>query len=51
MVFRPDAGNQSFQFFLIVDANGIDGYQAAEDYVMEFAYGSHPNQIAVGFFI
>ena len=51
VVFKPNAGGLSGHFFLVVDANGVAGYQAGLDYVMEFAAGSNPNAIAVGFFI
>ena len=34
VLFTPDSGNQSGPTFLIVDANGVDGYQAGEDYVI-----------------
>ena len=51
VVYHPNAGDLSGGFFLVVDANGIAGYQAGLDYVMEFAAGSHPNNIAVGMFV
>ena len=51
VVFNPDAGDLVGRWFLIVDANAVAGYQAGLDYVMEFADGSHPNNIAVGMFI
>ena len=51
VVFKPNAGDLAGHFFLVVDANGVAGYQAGPDYVMEFAAGSNPNAIAVGFFI
>jgi Ca2+-binding RTX toxin-like protein len=33
MVYAPDAGDLAGTVFLIVDANGKEGYQAGEDYV------------------
>lgn len=33
MVYTPDAGDLAGQTFLVVDANGIAGYQAGQDYV------------------
>ena len=51
VAFKPNAGTLSGHWFLIVDVNGVAGYQAGVDYVMEFAAGSHPNSIAVGFFV
>jgi Ca2+-binding RTX toxin-like protein len=35
--YAPDAGDLSGQLFLIVDANGIAGYQGGEDYVFALA--------------
>ncbi|MEG3179554.1 beta strand repeat-containing protein [Sphingomonas sp. LT1P40] len=34
VLFRPDAGIYAGQSFLIVDANGVAGYQAGQDYVI-----------------
>jgi Ca2+-binding RTX toxin-like protein len=51
VVFKPNAGGLAGHFFLVVDVNGVAGYQADADYVMEFAAGSNPNAIAVGFFV
>ena len=31
--FAPDAGDFAGKIFLVVDANGVAGYQAGEDYV------------------
>lgn len=38
--FAPDAGDLAGQIFLIVDANGIAGYQEGEDYVFAVAGSS-----------
>ena len=35
--FAPDAGDLAGQIFLVVDANGIAGYQEGEDYVFAVA--------------
>ena len=35
--FAPDAGDLAGTIFLVVDANGIAGYQAGEDYVFAVA--------------
>ncbi len=35
VLFTPDAGNLSGHEFLVVDANGVAGYQAGQDYVIE----------------
>ncbi|MEG3179553.1 beta strand repeat-containing protein [Sphingomonas sp. LT1P40] len=37
VLFRPDAGTHAGTSFLIVDANGVAGYQAGEDYVIQLA--------------
>lgn len=33
VLFTPDSGTLAGQTFLVVDANGVDGYQAGADYV------------------
>ena len=40
VVFTPNSGTLSGDHFLIVDANGVAGYQAGQDYVIEFGTGS-----------
>ena len=35
VLFTPNSGTLAGQTFLVVDANGIDGYQAGEDYVFQ----------------
>ena len=35
--FAPDAGDLAGPIFLIVDANGVAGYQEGEDYVFAIA--------------
>jgi hypothetical protein len=35
--FAPDAGDHAGQIFLVVDGNGVAGYQAGEDYVFGIA--------------
>ena len=51
VVFKPNSGDLAGHFFLVVDADGLFGYTPGQDYVFEFAAGSNPNAIAVGFFI
>lgn len=43
VVFTPSTGNLAGQTFLLVDANGVAGYQAREDYVMRL---DNPNNLA-----
>ncbi len=35
VLFRPDAGAYAGNSFLVVDANGVAGYQAGQDYVIQ----------------
>ena len=51
VIFQANSGDFAGSTLLVVEANGVAGYQAGLDYVMEFAAGSNPNAIAVGFFI
>jgi len=49
VLFQADAGDLAGQTFLIVDANGVAGYQAGEDYVIQLT--APPPTLAVGDFI
>jgi Ca2+-binding RTX toxin-like protein len=46
--FAPDAGDLAGKIFLVVDANGVPGYQAGQDFVIAIAgatladLGAHP---------
>ena len=40
VLFTPNSGNLSGHLFLIVDANGVAGYQAGHDYVIEITGGA-----------
>ncbi len=40
VLFTPDSGTLAGQTFLVVDANGIDGYQAGADYVFQLPNAS-----------
>ncbi|MBV9990668.1 MAG: hypothetical protein JOZ72_05180 [Alphaproteobacteria bacterium] len=40
VLFTPDSGDLAGHVFLIVDANGVAGYQAGEDYVMDLVGAS-----------
>ena len=37
MLYAPDAGDLAGKLFLVVDANGVAGYQEGEDYVFALA--------------
>jgi hypothetical protein len=39
MVFTPDSGDLALDTFLIVDGNGVAGYQAGSDLVIELGFG------------
>lgn len=41
VLFEPTLGNLKGDVFLIVDANGVAGYQAGQDYVFEIVNGAH----------
>jgi VCBS repeat-containing protein len=56
VIFAPGAGTLSGHAFLIVDANGVAGYQAGQDYVMDVTGGitggtSNSATVQVGDFI
>ena len=46
VLFAPDAGNLAGHTFLIVDANGIAGYQGGHDYVFELSGAVHLGQLS-----
>lgn len=39
--FTPDAGSLAGHRFLVIDANGVAGYQAGQDFVIEFVNPAH----------
>jgi len=50
--FRPDSGDLAGVIFLIVDANGEEGYQAGEDFVFALPSNDLPDLSAhTGFFV
>jgi Ca2+-binding RTX toxin-like protein len=50
-VFTPDSGDLAGRIFGIVDANGISGYQAGEDFVAEFVAPASLPDPTIDFFI
>ncbi len=40
MIFTPDLGTLAGDHFLVVDANGVAGYQAGQDLVIELTSSS-----------
>jgi Ca2+-binding RTX toxin-like protein len=51
VLFTPSSGNLAGDIFLIVDQNGIGGYQGGADLVMLLAGPKHIGDFAVGDFI
>jgi Ca2+-binding RTX toxin-like protein len=51
VLFTPTLGGLAGHTFLIVDANGVAGYQAGQDYVIELVGGAHLSHLMVGDFI
>jgi hypothetical protein len=50
VLFKPDAGNLAGSVFLIVDANGIAGYQKDADLVIRLVDGHHLGDLSTGDF-
>ena len=51
VLFTPTVGNLAGHTFLIVDANGVAGYQAGQDYVFDLASATHLTSLATTDFI
>ena len=51
VLFTPDAGSLHSKTFLIVDLNGVAGYQAGEDLVVRLANADHLGGLGVEDFI
>ena len=50
IVFDPDSGDFAGKTFLVVDANGVAGYQAGQDLVFELDHASHLNHLKASSF-
>jgi Ca2+-binding RTX toxin-like protein len=50
VLFTPDAGVYHDHVFLIVDANGVAGYQAGQDYVIDITGATNLNDLTTGNF-
>jgi Ca2+-binding RTX toxin-like protein len=48
--FAPNAGDHAGENFLVVDANGIAGYQAGEDYVFKLVHGVNSTSLDIADF-
>jgi Ca2+-binding RTX toxin-like protein len=51
VLFTASNGNLAGHTYLIVDANGVAGYQAGQDYVMEIVGGTHSSHLSTANFI
>jgi hypothetical protein len=50
VLFAPDAGDHAGQLFLIVDTNGVAGYQAKADLVIQLDQAQNIDHLATGNF-
>jgi len=50
VLFTPDAGSLAGHMFLVVDRDGLVGYTAGEDYVIELASATHFNHMTLSNF-
>jgi len=51
VVFKPDSGSFSGHTFLIVDGNGIAGYQAGHDLVIELDHATNLSDVGTDNFV
>ena len=51
VLFTPDSGSLSGETFLIVDANGVAGYQAGQDFVIDITGATHLASLSTADFI
>jgi serralysin len=51
VLFKPNAGGLRDNVFLVVDANGVGGYQAGKDYVFLLDHATHLSSLNVADFI
>ncbi|HEY2071488.1 MAG TPA: calcium-binding protein [Rhizomicrobium sp.] len=51
VLFVPSSGTLAGDAFLVVDANGSDGYQAGADYVFQLVSSAHVASLGAGNFI
>ena len=48
VLFTADSGNLSGHTFLVVDVNGVAGYQAGQDIVIDLTGATHLNSLSAG---
>ena len=51
MLFTPGSGDETGQLFLIVDGNGVAGYQAGFDLVIELSGAASIGSISTADFV
>ena len=51
VLFTPDSGTLSGHTFLIVDVNGVAGYQAGQDYVIDITGATHLGSLSTADFV
>jgi RTX calcium-binding nonapeptide repeat (4 copies) len=51
VLFTATSGGFTGHTFLVIDANGIAGYQAGQDYVMDVTGGAHLTSLSTGDFV
>lgn len=51
VIFHPDSGDLAGKRFLIIDANGADGCQAFQDYIVELTHFKHLGALSTANFI
>ncbi|HEY1706647.1 MAG TPA: FG-GAP-like repeat-containing protein [Rhizomicrobium sp.] len=51
VLFSASAGDLAGHLYLVVDANGVAGFQANADYVIQLQLAANPGKIAIGNFI
>ena len=50
VLFTPDSGNLAGHTFLVIDFNGVAGYQAGADLVIQLESATHLNNLSIGNF-
>ncbi|HEY5239154.1 MAG TPA: bluetail domain-containing putative surface protein, partial [Rhizomicrobium sp.] len=51
VLYTPDSGDLAGKTFLVIDANGVKGYQAGSDFVIQLDQPSHTTSIDVTDFV
>jgi hypothetical protein len=51
VLFTPDSGSEAGNVYVIVDANGVAGYQVDQDFVFQVDGGHHMSALSAADFI